>query len=60
MRTGSRGYEFGVAVNLSVKSLQDPELAGGARLLLEVWQQQPERLTFEITESALMADPAPH
>ncbi len=28
------------------------------RDLLEVWQQRPERLTFEITESALMADPA--
>jgi EAL domain-containing protein (putative c-di-GMP-specific phosphodiesterase class I) len=47
-----------VAVNLSVKSLQDPELPDIVRGLLTSWQQRPERLTFEITESALMADPA--
>src|SRR5690606_9645318 len=47
-----------VAVNLSVKSLHDPQLPEVIRLLLQSWQQQPELLTFEITESALMADPA--
>jgi diguanylate cyclase (GGDEF)-like protein len=52
------GFDFGVAVNLSVKSLQDPELPEVVRGLLEAWQQAPGRLTFEITESALMADPA--
>src|SRR5690606_28268611 len=52
------GYDFGVAVNLSVKSLHDPQLPEVIRLLLQSWQQQPELLTFEITESALMADPA--
>jgi diguanylate cyclase (GGDEF)-like protein/PAS domain S-box-containing protein len=52
------GYDFGVAVNLSVKSLHDPQLPDVVRLLLQSWQQQPELLTFEITESALMADPA--
>jgi diguanylate cyclase (GGDEF)-like protein/PAS domain S-box-containing protein len=52
------GFEFGVAVNLSVKSLHDPHLPEVIRLLLQSWQQRPELLTFEITESALMADPA--
>jgi diguanylate cyclase (GGDEF)-like protein/PAS domain S-box-containing protein len=53
-----QGHQFGVAVNLSVKSLQDPELPDVIRGLLRSWDQRPERLTFEITESALMADPA--
>jgi EAL domain-containing protein (putative c-di-GMP-specific phosphodiesterase class I) len=57
-RWAEHGFDFGVAVNLSVKSLQDPELPEVVRSLLEAWQQAPECLTFEITESALMADPA--
>ncbi len=57
-RWTDQGHDFGVAVNLSVKSLQDPELPDVIRGLLDTWQQRPERLTFEITESALMADPA--
>jgi diguanylate cyclase (GGDEF)-like protein/PAS domain S-box-containing protein len=57
-RWTQHGHDFGVAVNLSVKSLQDPELPEAIRDLLEHWQQPPERVTFEITESALMADPA--
>ncbi len=57
-RWTEQGHDFGVAVNLSVKSLQDPELPDIVRGLLTSWQQRPERLTFEITESALMADPA--
>jgi diguanylate cyclase (GGDEF)-like protein/PAS domain S-box-containing protein len=54
----AQGYEFGVAVNLSVKSLQDPQLPEMVLLLLRSWDQRPQRLTLEITESALMADPA--
>ena len=57
-RWSRHGYDFGVAVNLSVKSLQDPELPEVIRGLLQSSGQRPERLTFEITESALMADPA--
>jgi diguanylate cyclase (GGDEF)-like protein/PAS domain S-box-containing protein len=57
-RWSSAGYDFGVSVNLSVKSLQDPQLPEVVRELLQSWSQRPERLTFEITESALMADPA--
>ncbi len=57
-RWTERGHDFGVAVNLSVRSLQDPELPDAIQRLLASWRQPPERLTFEITESALMADPA--
>ncbi len=57
-RWTGEGHDFGVAVNLSVKSLQDPELPDAIQHLLRSWRQRPERLTCEITESALMADPA--
>ena len=57
-RWSALGLECGVAVNLSVKSLQDPELPDVIGQLLEAARQRPDRLTFEITESALMADPA--
>jgi diguanylate cyclase (GGDEF)-like protein/PAS domain S-box-containing protein len=51
------GFEINVAVNLSVKSLQDPELANVLGLLFERWQTEASCLTLELTESALMADP---
>jgi diguanylate cyclase (GGDEF)-like protein/PAS domain S-box-containing protein len=43
-----------VAINLSMRNLQDPTLADTIAGLLEQW---PARLDVEITESALMADP---
>ena len=51
------GLEINVAVNLSVKSLHDPELVNVLRLLFERWQTSASCLTLELTESALMADP---
>jgi len=51
------GFEINAAVNLSVKSLQDPELANVLGLLFERWQTDASCLTLELTESALMADP---
>ena len=51
------GLEINVAVNLSVKSLHDPELVNVLRLLFERWQTPASCLTLELTESALMADP---
>ncbi|HEX5080377.1 MAG TPA: EAL domain-containing protein [Geminicoccaceae bacterium] len=51
------GFEINVAVNLSVKSLHDPELTDVLRLSLERWQTDPRALTLELTESALMANP---
>jgi EAL domain-containing protein (putative c-di-GMP-specific phosphodiesterase class I) len=43
-----------VAINLSMRNLQDPTLANTIAELLEQW---PAHLDVEITESALMADP---
>ncbi|MGH6918226.1 MAG: EAL domain-containing protein, partial [Geminicoccaceae bacterium] len=51
------GFEINAAVNLSVKSLHDPELANVLGLLFERWQTDASCLTLELTESALMADP---
>ena len=51
------GLDLNVAVNLSVKSLQDPELPNLLRQLLERWDTSADRLTLELTESALMVDP---
>ncbi len=51
------GFEINAAVNLSVKSLHDPELANVLGLLFERWQTDAGCLTLELTESALMADP---
>jgi diguanylate cyclase (GGDEF)-like protein len=52
----SDGLDIRVAVNLSTRTLGDPALP---RLVEELLQQQavpPDRLTLEITETALMAD----
>ena len=46
--------EMRVAVNLSMRNLQDPDLARKIAGLLQRW---PAQLDVEITESALMADP---
>jgi diguanylate cyclase (GGDEF)-like protein/PAS domain S-box-containing protein len=51
------GFEVNAAINLSVKSLHDPELATILNLLFERWETDPSCLTLELTESALMADP---
>jgi diguanylate cyclase (GGDEF)-like protein len=51
------GFEINAAVNLSVKSLHDAELANVLGLLFERWQTDAGCLTLELTESALMADP---
>jgi len=48
---------LGVAVNLSTRSLQDPELPATVAGLLARYAIPPGRLTLEITESALMVDP---
>jgi diguanylate cyclase (GGDEF)-like protein len=47
-----------VAVNLSPRSLQNPELAGQVGELLRAAQAPPSLLTLEITENILMSDPA--
>lgn len=54
----SSGLSSNVSVNLSAWNLQDPELPGQVKKLLDNYQLEPERLTLEITESAVMNDPA--
>ena len=51
------GHELSVAVNLSVRSLLDIELPSQVQMLLERAGVAPHRLTLEITESGVMADP---
>jgi diguanylate cyclase (GGDEF)-like protein len=53
----SLGFEFGVAVNLSARSLGSNELAGQVRGLLERRELPADALTLELTESAIMSDP---
>jgi len=45
-----------VSVNLSAKVLSDPELVNSVRSALSIWGANPEQLTLEVTESALMED----
>jgi diguanylate cyclase (GGDEF)-like protein/PAS domain S-box-containing protein len=47
-----------VAVNLSMRDLQDPALPDLVATALAEWSVRPSLLTLEITESTLMADPA--
>jgi diguanylate cyclase (GGDEF)-like protein len=47
-----------VAVNISAVVLRDPELVESIRSALSIWGTEHERLTLEITESALMEDMA--
>jgi diguanylate cyclase (GGDEF)-like protein/PAS domain S-box-containing protein len=51
------GIEISVAVNLSTKNLQDPNLVLTITRLLRKWGVRPTSLVIEITESAVMADP---
>jgi diguanylate cyclase (GGDEF)-like protein/PAS domain S-box-containing protein len=53
-----RGRTLGIAVNLSMRDLQDPALPETVAAALVRWGVQPALLTLEITESTLMADPA--
>jgi diguanylate cyclase (GGDEF)-like protein len=49
--------ELTVSVNLSVRNLLDPELAGLISNLLTTYRLTPSALDLEITESMLMSDP---
>jgi EAL domain-containing protein (putative c-di-GMP-specific phosphodiesterase class I) len=53
----SAGIALSVAVNLSARSLQDPQLVTTVAALLERWDVPPHLLEIELTESALMIDP---
>ena len=51
------GQELTVSVNLSVRNLLDPELAGLISNLLTTYRLTASALDLEITESMLMSDP---
>lgn len=51
-----QGIELNIAVNLSVRSLQDLSFTKFVAELLETYQLNPKKLQLEITESFLMAD----
>jgi diguanylate cyclase (GGDEF)-like protein/PAS domain S-box-containing protein len=52
------GIGISIAVNLSARSLHDEKLPEIAATLLRKWQVDPGLLTLELTESAVMLDPA--
>ena len=56
-RWHSEGYCFKVAVNLSMRNLHDAGLPEGLARLLHKWGVPGNRLTVEITESAIISDP---
>jgi diguanylate cyclase (GGDEF)-like protein len=51
------GFDLGVAVNLSARSLGSNELASQVQELLGKHEVPPSALTLELTESAIMSDP---
>src|SRR4051794_14104957 len=53
---GRAGMQLEVAVNLSPRSLLDPQLPDLVGQLLERWEVPPRFLTLELTESFVMAD----
>ncbi len=51
------GLRLAIAVNLSARSLVDADFPTQVSGLLERWNVEPGLLEFEITESAMLADP---
>jgi EAL domain-containing protein (putative c-di-GMP-specific phosphodiesterase class I) len=56
-RWHEQGYDIGVAVNLSVATIDHPGLTEEIHRLLVDSGLEPERLTLEVTESAVMESP---
>ncbi|HET6466559.1 MAG TPA: EAL domain-containing protein, partial [Nitrospiria bacterium] len=52
------GINFLMSVNLSTRNLHDPRFPDQISEILEIAGGKPDRLELEITESAIMADPA--
>lgn len=52
------GLELPLAVNLSAHDLQDPGLLQRYEGLVATWGAAPDWIQFELTESAIMQDPA--
>ncbi|MFD2092014.1 putative bifunctional diguanylate cyclase/phosphodiesterase [Blastococcus deserti] len=54
----SAGHDLGIAVNLSTRSLHDADLVDEVARLLRRHDVPADRLTLEVTEGSVMADPA--
>ena len=52
------GHDLSVAVNLSTRNISEPDLVDDIAHTLSTWQLEPGKLLLEITESAIMSDPA--
>lgn len=52
------GLRLPIAVNVSARNLYDPQFVGQVRALLERWPLPRECLHLELTETAIMDDPA--
>ncbi len=52
------GWQLGVAVNISARTLLDADLVGRLSRLLDAAGVSPSWLTLELTESSIMADPS--
>jgi diguanylate cyclase (GGDEF)-like protein/PAS domain S-box-containing protein len=57
-RWEGQGHPLTVAVNLSMRNVHDPTLPSQVAELLREWDLPGARLTLEITESAIVSDPA--
>lgn len=53
----TEGFDLPVSVNISAVSLQQPDMAGLIKDILQRTGLPPRRLNLEITESAVKADP---
>jgi predicted signal transduction protein with EAL and GGDEF domain len=51
------GARLSIAVNLSARSVLDPDLIPGIEALLQIHRVPADRLTLEITESSVLGDP---
>ena len=58
-RLAAAGHDLGIAVNLSARSLHDADLVDEVARLLRRHGVPAARLTLEVTEGSVMADPGP-
>ena len=56
-RWRAAGHDFSMSVNMSARVLSDLDLPLFVRHVLEAHDVPPSRLTIEVTESTIMADP---
>lgn len=54
----AQGHDIGVSVNISALNLSDRNLCEDIQALLVQWSIQPSHLILELTESAMMSNPA--